>query len=202
MRNARGGGGFFQRVGLVMAALAILALTFTLGILVGRQWGGRGAPAPTVANPVREYVPSSRPGARLPHGWLVARGENVSTLDLVATDAYTLITDDAETWGAAARDLAVPVRVVAWDDEITSGRDWWSGVAGMRRGGALLVRPDQHVAARFPSCDAASAREALSRAFSHAANRMPVRRATRRTATSLSCQTKQRRGRSSASRSP
>ena len=49
MRNARGGGGFFQRVGLVMAALAILALTFTLGILVGRQWGGRGAPAPTVA---------------------------------------------------------------------------------------------------------------------------------------------------------
>lgn len=31
-----------------MAALAILGLTFTLGILVGRQWGGRGAPAPTV----------------------------------------------------------------------------------------------------------------------------------------------------------
>ena len=49
MRNARGGGGFFQRVGLVTAALAILALTFTLGILVGRQWGGRGTPAPTVA---------------------------------------------------------------------------------------------------------------------------------------------------------
>ena len=49
MRNARGGGGFFQRVGLVMAALAILALTFTLGILVGRQWGGRGTPAPSAA---------------------------------------------------------------------------------------------------------------------------------------------------------
>ena len=48
MRNARGGGGgFLQRAGLIMAALAILALTFTLGILVGRQWGGRGAPAPS-----------------------------------------------------------------------------------------------------------------------------------------------------------
>lgn len=49
MRNGRGGTEFFQRAGLVMAALAILALTFTLGILVGRQWGGRGAPAPTAA---------------------------------------------------------------------------------------------------------------------------------------------------------
>lgn len=49
MRNARGGSGFLQRAGLVMAALAILALTFTLGILVGRQWGGRGAAPPTVA---------------------------------------------------------------------------------------------------------------------------------------------------------
>jgi cell division septation protein DedD len=48
MRNARGGGGgFLQRAGLIMAAMAILALTFTLGILVGRQWGGRGAPAPS-----------------------------------------------------------------------------------------------------------------------------------------------------------
>ena len=48
MRHERGGG-FLQRAGLVMAALAILALTFTLGILVGRQWGGRGGPAPSGA---------------------------------------------------------------------------------------------------------------------------------------------------------
>ena len=48
MRHERGGG-FLQRAGLVMAALAILALTFTLGILVGRQWGGHGAPAPSAS---------------------------------------------------------------------------------------------------------------------------------------------------------
>ena len=48
MRHERGGG-FLQRAGLVVAALAILALTFTLGILVGRQWGGRGAPVPSAS---------------------------------------------------------------------------------------------------------------------------------------------------------
>ncbi len=57
MRHERGGGGFIQRAGLVMAALAILALTFTLGILVGRQWGGRGAPAPPVAVEAEKKAP-------------------------------------------------------------------------------------------------------------------------------------------------
>lgn len=47
MRRARhGGGGLFQRLGLLVAAVVILGLTFTLGVLVGRQWGGRvAAPA-------------------------------------------------------------------------------------------------------------------------------------------------------------
>lgn len=40
-RERRGGGGLFQRLGLVLAALVILTLTFTLGVLVGRQWGAR-----------------------------------------------------------------------------------------------------------------------------------------------------------------
>jgi cell division septation protein DedD len=47
MKRGRSGGGLFQRLGLVLAALMILTLTFTLGVLVGRQWGAR--PSPTVA---------------------------------------------------------------------------------------------------------------------------------------------------------
>ena len=62
MRNARGGGGFVQRVGLVMAALAILALTFTLGILVGRQWGGGGAPTPSVEAARKPAIAARRSG--------------------------------------------------------------------------------------------------------------------------------------------
>jgi cell division septation protein DedD len=41
MKRERRGGGLFQRLGLVLAALVILTLTFTLGVLVGRQWGTR-----------------------------------------------------------------------------------------------------------------------------------------------------------------
>jgi cell division protein FtsN len=47
MKRERSGGGLFQRLGLVLAALVILTLTFTLGVLVGRQWGMR--PTPGVA---------------------------------------------------------------------------------------------------------------------------------------------------------
>jgi len=57
MRHERGGG-FLQRAGLVMAALAILALTFTLGILVGRQWGGRGAPVPSASMELAKKPPA------------------------------------------------------------------------------------------------------------------------------------------------
>jgi 2,4-dichlorophenol 6-monooxygenase len=122
-----------------------------------------GSAPPPVANPVREYVPSSRPGARLPHGWIGVGRETVSTLDLVRPDAYTLLTDCADTWNAAARGLGVPVRVLEWNDEIRSGRDWWTGPAGMKSGGAILVRPDQHIAARLLGEE--SPRKALARAF-------------------------------------
>lgn len=44
MKRERSGGGLFQRLGLVLAALVILTLTFTLGVLVGRQWGTRQPP--------------------------------------------------------------------------------------------------------------------------------------------------------------
>jgi cell division protein FtsN len=42
-RGRSSSGGAFQRFGLVLAAVIILTLTFTLGVLVGRQWGGRAA---------------------------------------------------------------------------------------------------------------------------------------------------------------
>jgi len=42
-RGRSSNGGAFQRIGLALAAVIILTLTFTLGLLVGRQWGGRPA---------------------------------------------------------------------------------------------------------------------------------------------------------------
>ncbi len=131
--------------GDVGAAIARQAEHFDmLGLQLGYAYDAGalvpdGEAPPVVANPVREFVPSSRPGARLPHGWLDG---GRSTLDLVALDRPTLLAGpDGGAWVAAARamDLAC-VRVAPGA--------WWSETAGMRADGALLVRPDQHVAFR------------------------------------------------------
>ena len=103
MRNARGGGGFFQRVGLVLAALAILALTFTLGILVGRQWGGRGAPAPSVEAAKKPAVAARRSGL------IEAEGERPRELQEKLTFYQTLTAPMGPT-GSSARARAAEDR--------------------------------------------------------------------------------------------
>jgi 2,4-dichlorophenol 6-monooxygenase len=106
-----------------------------------------GSGKPTVANPVRDFVPSSRPGARLPHGWLMAGSSRVSALDLIALDRLTLLVGpDADRWIDAARALTLAwVRI---GSDVQDPDNWWPSVAEMDRAGALLVRPDQHVAFR------------------------------------------------------
>ena len=56
----------------------------------------------------RHYVPTTRPGARLPHAWL-QRGElRLSTLDLVPRDGFVLIVAQViSPWIAAAHAVAV-----------------------------------------------------------------------------------------------
>ena len=88
---------------------------------------------------VRTYAPSSRPGARLPHGWIERDGVRCSTLDLVPLDRSVLI-------GGPSCD-AVPVDLRVGVDFDDTDR-WWSDTLGMPDDGALLVRPDQHIAIR------------------------------------------------------
>lgn len=133
----------------VAAAIAAQAEHFDmLGLQLGLSYE-RGAllpdgtPPPAVANPVRQYVPSTRPGARLPHG-PIGSG---SSLDLIALDRLTLLTAN-EDWVAAARTIDAPVACVRIGTDAADPDRWWSVVAGMERGGALLVRPDHHVAYR------------------------------------------------------
>ncbi len=118
-----------------------LGYRYTAGALVD---DGSTPPAP--ANPVREFIPSTCPGARLPHGWL----ENGrSTLDLIALDGFTLLVGEAgSAWRAAAATVGVSLRCVGLGDDVADPHRWWSEVAGMTPAGALLVRPDQHIAFR------------------------------------------------------
>ncbi len=118
-----------------------------LGLQLGYSYGtdGEAAPCPHGVDPVREYVPTSRAGARLPHGWVERGGTVVSTLDLVPLDApIVLLGPEADERLAAAglRTLRLGLDVVDPDD-------WWTGVMGIEASGAVLVRPDQHIAARW-----------------------------------------------------
>lgn len=109
-----------------------------------------GSPAPDVANPVREFVPTTRPGARLPHAEVVRGGRCVSTLDLVEPRGLTLfVSTERAAWDRAATAVGGAIAGVfgpgvEFDD--TDGR--WSSLCEIEADGALLLRPDQHVAWR------------------------------------------------------
>ncbi len=97
------------------------------------------------------YQPSARPGSRLPHSWLELGVGTVSSLDAIKPDSYTLfITADEERWKAAilvADSQRFPVNVVSLDE--TADPDGkFRALCKLEAGGALLVRPDQHVAWR------------------------------------------------------
>jgi 2-polyprenyl-6-methoxyphenol hydroxylase-like FAD-dependent oxidoreductase len=133
-----------------------LGFTYEAGALIDD-----GSAPPTPANPVREYVPTARPGARLPHAWAGAR----STLDLIPYDRFTLVTGPAGgAWAAAAAGIeGVPLGHVALGRDVDPG---WATALGIEPDGALLVRPDQHVAWRAATGTAdpaAALRAALAR---------------------------------------
>jgi len=114
------------------------------------------------------HQPTTRPGARLPHAWLVgADGHRLSTLDLVGHGRFTLLTGISGTaWADAAAALPVPVTVVRIGvDGLRDAYGDWLRAREIDEDGALLVRPDGYIAwraARLPADPAA----ALTRAYS------------------------------------
>lgn len=119
------------------------------------DWGPDPLPAlSSPANPVREYVPSARPGAHLPHAWIGHTAERVSILDLLWPAGFTLlITGNDAEWAQAAEGLdRVPIRIISVDITGDASAVKWAAICELRPGGALLVRPDQHVAWRARAC--------------------------------------------------
>ncbi|MCG7202478.1 FAD-dependent oxidoreductase [Streptomyces arenae] len=99
--------------------------------------------------------PTTRPGAKLPHAWLVdAHGERLSTLDVVGDGTFTVLTGlSGGVWDTAATacqaELGVPLRVVRiGHDNCRDMYGEWSRVSEIAEDGVLLVRPDGYVAWR------------------------------------------------------
>jgi 2,4-dichlorophenol 6-monooxygenase len=122
--------------------------------------------------------PTTRPGAKLPHAWLVdADGQRRSSLDLIGGGAFTLLTGPSgQAWvhaaGECATTLGVPLRaVVVGGPDIRDSYGEWRRVVrsdpaegpadGIAEGGCVLVRPDGYVAWRCGT--EVSAADALNR---------------------------------------
>ncbi|MFW7346871.1 MAG: FAD-dependent oxidoreductase [Pigmentiphaga sp.] len=115
---------------------------------------------------------STRPGAKLPHAWLVGSdGRRVSTLDVVGRGKFTLLTGLAgQAWkeAAAAMDLPFLRTVVIGEPGALDSYCTWHALREIEESGALLVRPDGIVAWRRHSgegLDAAGAGVVLETAL-------------------------------------
>ena len=138
-----------------------------LGMIFGAAYASSavipdGTPPPVVANPVADYVPCARPGSRAPHVWLERDGRRVSTHDLVDMRCTLLAGPRGDQWRddarAVAASLGVPVDAftVGPNADLGDPEEQWLSTYGVEGDGAVLVRPDGHVAWRSRSAAARS----------------------------------------------
>jgi len=149
----------------------------THGVELGQSYSsdavvpdGSDAPAPARDQELY-YTPSTRPGGRLPHVWLQAGTDTVSTLDICSAEQLTLIVGiGGEPWIRAAEktaaDLGVRLstRSVGYRQLYDDVCGDWGRISGIGDGGCLLVRPDRHIAwrsAQLPDDPAAELRRVL-----------------------------------------
>ncbi|PZQ60215.1 MAG: hypothetical protein DI570_14740 [Phenylobacterium zucineum] len=113
-----------------------------------------GTQPPTVNDAYSDYAPSATPGCRAPHVWLGTATGRLSTLDLIGPGFTVLAAAHGAAWRDIGRtlsaELGVPVAVyVVGEAELPAVGDF-EAIYGLEATGAVLVRPDGHVALRHP----------------------------------------------------
>jgi len=131
------------------------------GVEFGQRYSGSaviddGTPWPTAKRDADLYYqPTTHPGARIPHAWLEHQGRQVSTLDLTGHGSLTIIVGEGGSpWREAAEKLSAELNVDLAVYSVGVGCEYgdvlreWTAVREIDYDGALLVRPDHHIAWR------------------------------------------------------
>ncbi|HEY0576278.1 MAG TPA: FAD-dependent monooxygenase [Pseudonocardia sp.] len=118
---------YFAQLGLVLGVAYHSAAVLT----------DDGTP-PEPSDTGADYAPTAEPGHRMPHRWLK---DNHSTLDALG-EWFTLLTPDPTRWEQQTTP-PLPLHIETLPNEHA---DLW----GLGSHGALLIRPDGHIGARWP----------------------------------------------------
>jgi 2,4-dichlorophenol 6-monooxygenase len=131
-----------------------------------------GTPFPEpVKDPELYHQPTTHPGGYLPHAWVWHGARQVSTLDLAGHGRFSLLVGVGGTpWSEAAGKIAaelnitLPVYAVGHRCEYDDLLGDWTRLREIGDRGALLIRPDRHVAWRstdLPESPQDSLRDAM-----------------------------------------
>ncbi|MCY3636068.1 MAG: FAD-dependent monooxygenase [bacterium] len=122
------------------------------------------------------FVASSRPGAHLPHVWLVGPDQQrMSTLDLCGQGAFTVLTGASGTAGwrdacASAREslgIDIRLKVIGPEGDAADAYGDYARMSEVTESGALLVRPDMFIGWRTPDVSTAGELEGVLRRVLH-----------------------------------
>ncbi len=104
------------------------------------------------------HQPSSRPGAHMPHAWLVERrtGKRISTLDLCGKGKFSLLTgisgeaawSEAVALAKAELGIEINLHIIGPGRTYEDSYGYFRQLREVEESGALLVRPDCFVAFR------------------------------------------------------
>lgn len=132
-----------------------------LGVELGQRYSSQAVIEDETPSPEHTrdaelyYEPTTHPGAHLPHAWVERDRTQLSTLDLVGHGAFSLIVGTGgRPWQDAVSGLSevfgidintVRIGLRCEHDDVLGE---WEAVREVGDGGAILVRPDRHVAWR------------------------------------------------------